>query len=60
MRLDEGAEIISFARVEKDEELEKELAAEEENIANAPAPTVDEEDMPVEKADAHLDIPEEE
>ena len=32
---------------------------EEENIANAPAPTVDEEDMPVEKADAHLDIPEE-
>ena len=60
MRLDEGAEIISFARVEKEEELEKELAAEEENIANAPAPTVDDEDMPVEKADAHLAVPEEE
>ena len=60
MRLDEGAEIISFARVEKDEELEKELAAEEEKLANMPAPTPDEEDLPVQKADAHLPVPEEE
>ena len=66
MRLDEGAEIISFARVEKEEELAREVAAEEENMANLPP--VDSEAVAREaeeaavaddaaKADAHLTIP---
>ena len=68
MRLEEGAEIISFARVEKEEELAREVAAEEENMANLPpvdaeAIKAENEDAAAdspEKADAHLSLPEEE
>lgn len=70
MRLEEGAEIISFARVEKSEEIEKNLAAEESTIAAMPAPDAEEEraeaeraivdaDAETEKADAHLTVEEE-
>ncbi len=70
MRLEEGAEIISFARVEKSEEIEKDLAAEESTIAAMPAPDAEEEraeaeraavdaDAETEKADAHLTVEEE-
>ena len=69
MRLEEGAEIISFARVEKSEEIEKNLAAEESTIAAMPAPDAEEEraeaeraavdaDAETEKADAHLTVEE--
>ena len=70
MRLEEGAQIISFARVEKDEEIEQNLQAEESSMAALPAPSVEEEraeaeraaveaDAEVEKADAHLPADEE-
>ena len=67
MRLEEGAEIISFARVEKEEELDCAVAAEEENMANLPPVDADEIKAENEEAadsahkeDAHLPIPEEE
>ena len=67
MRLEEGAQIISFARVEKEEDLDRAVAAEEENMANLPPvdaealkAEVEVADESVEKADAHLSLPEEE
>ena len=70
MRLEEGAEIISFARVDKAEEIEKSLAAEEQTIATLPTPDADEEkadaeraaadeDAEMEKEDTHLTVVEE-
>ena len=70
MRLEEGAEIISFARVEKTEEIEKDLAEEESTIAAMPTPNVEEEraeaeraavdaDAETEKEDTHLTVEEE-
>ena len=70
MRLEEGAEIISFARVEKAEEIERSLAAEEETIATLPTPDAEEEkadaeraaadeDAEMEKEDTHLTVEEE-
>ena len=53
MRPDEGAEILSFARVEKEEELEAELARAEENLANLPPV-----DVAAEQADAERDAAE--
>ena len=38
MRLEEGAEIISFARVEKNEEIEQNVASENNTIASLPTP----------------------
>ena len=70
MRPDEGAEILTFSRVEKEEELEAELARAEEKIASLPPVDVEaekanaerdaaDEDAAAEKEDAHLDIVEE-
>ena len=53
MRPDEGAEILSFARVEKEEELEAELARAEEKIASLPPV-----DVAAEQADAERDAAE--
>ncbi len=66
MRLDDGAEIISFARVEKEEDIAREVAAEEESIAALPPVDANAEAAElgdgetVEKADAHLTLPDDE
>ena len=70
MRPDEGAEILTFSRVEREEEIEAELARAEENLANLPPVDVEaeqadaerdaaEEDAATEKEDAHLEVIEE-
>ncbi len=70
MRPDEGAEILSFARVEREEEIEAELAREEERVANLPPVDVAaeqadaeraaaDEDAAADKIDTHLEIVEE-
>ena len=43
MRLDDGAKIYNFARIEKNEEIEEESAREEEALQSAPVPELDEE-----------------
>ena len=42
MRLDEGAKIYNFTRLEKDEEIEEETKNKEEELANTPVPVDDE------------------
>ena len=59
MRLAEGSTIINFARIEKEEEIEKQSAEAE----SAEVSSFGEEDAPeesVEKEDAHLQNPEDE
>ena len=61
MRLEEGAEIISFARVDKEEEILESVQAEEQTIAAMPVPDPDAEQAEVERdaadADAEADKP---
>ena len=61
MRLDEGAKIYNFTRLEKDEEIEEETKNKEEELANTPVPVDDESaDEAVEDAVEEVEEPIEE
>ena len=55
MRLDDGAKIYNFARIEKNEEIEEESAREEEAIQNDPIPMLDDEAETVDTSDVQTD-----
>jgi hypothetical protein len=47
MRLNEGVKVVTFARLEKEEEIEKEAEEAEKILAATPAPEKSEESAPV-------------